>query len=222
MNGAGGAWRTGGGTSDGLEPKAKAAVEVDAVAPGEFATQTATGLGADAQFLLTRSEQGFELRVALQAPRHVAHLDAGGLVAGVIAVAVLALTLLVELLPALDKLTGAALRIGADFRLKLEGANGAIELAAGRLVHQLRVLLIGRFRIPPAMRAYLLEGLAGVGEFANLLGRSLAGRVGRREDRVPRTGMPNKRAGSRLPQHRLWIVGSLLRERPGSVPELFA
>jgi hypothetical protein len=69
---------------------------------------------------------------------------------------------LVELLPALHKAIGAAARIDAHFGFELEGADGAVDPAASRLVGKLRVLLVGSFGIDRTVGPHLLEVSAGL------------------------------------------------------------
>jgi hypothetical protein len=124
---------------------APAAAKVDAVAEGEFESEPATRFERDAEFGLAVGEDGFQLRIAFEASRHVAHRRARRLLAGHVAGLILAPAGLVELLPALHEMIGAAARIGAQFGFELERAHGAADLAASRLAGQFRVLLVRGF-----------------------------------------------------------------------------
>ena len=90
--------------------------------------------------------------VALEVLGHIAHGKPRGLVAGDVARLILTPAGLVELLPTFHEAVGAAAWIDAQFGLKLEGADGAIDLAASRLVDELGVLDIGGFA--PASAAW--------------------------------------------------------------------
>ncbi len=93
---------------------------------GEFLAEAAARVERDAELLLAAGKDGFQLRIALQVLGHVAHCGARGLAARHVTGLILSLAGLVELLPAFHKAVGAPVRIGADFGLYLQGANGAV------------------------------------------------------------------------------------------------
>ena len=110
---------------DGSNSDAPASADVDAVSEGQFLAEPAARFERDAEIPLAVGEDGFQLRIAFEAFRHVAHRRARRLVAGHVARLILALAGVVELLPAFHEAVGAAARIGAQFGFELERADGA-------------------------------------------------------------------------------------------------
>jgi len=91
---------------------------------------------------------------------------------------------------------GTAARIDAEFGFELERPDGAIELAASRLVDKFRILLVGGFGVVRAIRPNLLEDLAGLLQFPHLRRARLATDLLRFEDRIHGAGMAHERPGS--------------------------
>ena len=56
-----------------LQPDAPAYPEVDTVAEGEFQSEPAARVDPDTEVSLAAFEDGFKLRIAFKALRHVAH-----------------------------------------------------------------------------------------------------------------------------------------------------
>src|SRR5690242_6414626 len=100
---------------------------------GQFVAESAACLKGDAELPLAVGEDGFHLRIAFEASRHVAHRRARGPAAGHVARLILVLAGRLELLPALHKTVGAAVRIDAQLGFELKRADGAIDAAASRL-----------------------------------------------------------------------------------------
>ena len=73
------------------------------------------------------------------------------------------------------------------------------------LTDKLGIFYVSCFRITPAMRANLLEDVAGVSQFAHLLWRAEAGCVPAGEDCVDHTRMAHKRLGARTAQRRFRV-----------------
>src|SRR5215475_9004932 len=85
-----------------------------------------------------------------------------------------ALAGVIEFAPALHEMIRATARIGTKFGFELEGEDGAVDATTCGLPDKRRVLDIGGFGVAPAVRPHLLEGFAGVGQFAHLFGAALA------------------------------------------------
>src|SRR6185437_13886173 len=129
---------------------------------GQFVAESAACFKRDAELPLAVGEDGFHLRIALEAPRHVAHRRARGPAAGHVARLILVLAGLLKFLPAFHKAVSAAARIDAQLGFELESTDGAIDAAASRLAGELRALLVGGLSIDRAIGPHLLERPAGL------------------------------------------------------------
>ena len=168
--------------------------------------------------MLAVGEERFQLRIAFEASRHVAHRRACGPVAGDVARLIPVQTGLVELLPVVHEAVGATARIDAQFGLKLERADGAVEPAASRLVGKIRVLLVGGFGIVRAKGAYLLEDLTGLLQFLHLLGTCIEAHLLHIEDRIHGAGMADERPGTQPAQFLFRLFRQLPFRRFGFAP----
>lgn len=102
-----------------LQSDAPASAKVDTVREGEFHSESAARFDHDAEVSLAAFEDGFKLRIAFKALRHVAHRRPRGLVTGHVARLVLVLAGAVEAPPTLHEAIGSVLRIGAQFGFEL-------------------------------------------------------------------------------------------------------
>lgn len=98
---------------------------------GQILAEAPARFKPDAGVILAAGQNGFQLRIMLEAFRHVAHRRTRRLVTGHVPGLILVLAGMVELLPTFHEAVGAAARIDAQFGLELERADGPAGLAAG-------------------------------------------------------------------------------------------
>src|SRR5579864_2963423 len=93
---------------DGSNSEAPSSAKIDAVGESQFLAEPAARFKGDAELPLAVGEDGFHLRIAFEASRHVAHRRARGPAARHVARLILVLAGLLELLPACHKTVSAA------------------------------------------------------------------------------------------------------------------
>ena len=114
-----------------------------------------------------------------------------------------------------------AARIGPQLGFELESADGAVDLAAGRLADKFRILLVGGFGIVRAIGPHLLEDLAGPLQFFHLRRAGLAAPLLHIEDRIHGSGMTDQRLGAGLAQRRFRVFNHLpFRRFPSRPPRV--
>src|ERR1044072_2905124 len=128
----------------------------------KIAGQVATKFCIDAKFTRLTAQQGFQLRVALQALRHVGHVCGNPTRTSSVAIALHRLPSLTQPLPVADKAVGALRRIDADFGLKLHGADRALAAAIDGLADKFKLALQGAGKIVGGMGPDRIERLPGL------------------------------------------------------------
>lgn len=160
---------------------------------GQVRAESASGLHVDAMGRLAVGEDGFQLRIALEAFRHIAHGRPGGVIAGHVPRPILALAGLVEVLPPLHEAVGAALRIGAQLRFELKGVDGPVDAPRACFTGEAVVLSVGGFRIMPAAGSDLIECAPCRAKLAPLFIRRCRALLLGFKDRIGRAGMADGR-----------------------------
>src|SRR5690606_17925483 len=183
----------------------------------QIATDAHACFEGDAEIAPAAFKQGFKLRVAFKAHRHVAHFCPCGVIAGIVARRILALSGLFEFPEPLDKAVGAQFGVLAHLGFQLQGTpcwQGSVAIARCGLGRKLGVPLVDGLGIMGAMRPEFVEARASLLQFLDLFGRCGDVLRLRPQDRIHGAGMTDEGPATGAAQRRLRVD---LRFLPGAL-----